>query len=107
MPSKKKAVAPAANTAPLPQIPKEVLDQFVKGPMTADAVNAASAAFKKALIERALGAEMSHHLGYSLDAFKPSEAANHRNGKSAKTVLTYDGPLSIEVPCDRQASFEP
>ena len=107
MPSKKKAAAPAANTAALPQIPKELLDQFVKGPMTAEAVNAASAAFKKALIERALGAEMSHHLGYSLGAAKPSEAANHRNGNSAKTVLTDDGPLRIEVPRDRQASFEP
>ena len=107
MPSEKKAAAPAANTAALPQIPKELLDKFVKGPMTAEVVNAASTAFKKALIERALGAEMSHHLGYSLGAAKPSEAANHRNGKSAKTVLTDDGPLCIEVARDRQASFEP
>ncbi|MGB6101118.1 MAG: hypothetical protein WBG44_09615, partial [Comamonas sp.] len=44
--------------------PKELIDQFVSGPMTSDAVNAATVAFKKALIERALGAEMSHHLGY-------------------------------------------
>ena len=59
MPSKKKA-APE-----LPTIPKELIDQFVKGPMTPEAVQAASMAFKKALIERALGAELSHHLGYA------------------------------------------
>ena len=47
----------------LPSIPKELIDHFVSGPMSAEAVNAASIAFKKALIERALGAELSHHLG--------------------------------------------
>ena len=41
------------------------------GPMSAEAVQDASAAFKKALIERALGAEMSHHLGYPAGAPKP------------------------------------
>ena len=56
--SKKKWVAPE-----LPSIPKELIDQFVSGPMTAEAVNAASMAFKKALIERALGADLSHPLG--------------------------------------------
>ena len=59
MPSKKK-VAGVAKTA-LPSIPKELIDQFVSGPMTAEAVNAASMAFKKALIERALGAELGLH----------------------------------------------
>ena len=91
----------------LPTIPKELIDQFVSGPMSAQAVNAASMAFKKALIERALGAELSHHLGYAPGTNKPSEASNHRNGASAKTVLTEDGPLRIEVPRDRAGSFEP
>ena len=45
-----KKAAPAV----LPSIPQELIDQFVSGPMTADAVNAATMAFKKALIERAL-----------------------------------------------------
>ena len=48
-----------AADAALPKIPAELLDQIVKGPMSADAVNAASKAFKKALIERCLGAELS------------------------------------------------
>jgi putative transposase len=56
--------------AALPTIPKEIIDQFVSGPMTAEAVNAASMAFKKAFIERALGAELSHHLGYPPGAAK-------------------------------------
>jgi transposase-like protein len=75
--------------------------------MSAQAVNAASMAFKKALIERALGAELSHHLGYRPGSAKPEDANNHRNGASGKTVLTEDGPLRIEVPRDRDGSFEP
>ena len=99
--SKKKLVAA------LPSIPKEMIDQFVSGPMSAEAVNAATMAFKKALIERALGAELSHHLGYPPGAEKPSEVGNHRNGATGKTVLTEDGPLRIDIPRDRQGSFEP
>ena len=38
---------------------------------------------------------------------KSEESANHRNGVSAKTVLTDDGPLRVEVPRDRDGSFEP
>ena len=38
---------------------------------------------------------------------KPESAANHRNGKNAKTVLTGEGPVRIEVPRDRDGSFEP
>src|SRR5215210_2233420 len=97
----------AAQAAVLPTIPPELIDQLVKGPMTAEAVEDASRAFKKALIERALGAEMSHHLGYAAGADKPAMATNHRNGKSAKTVLTDDGPVRIEVPRDRAGEFEP
>ena len=97
----------AAHSRVLPKIPPELLDQLVKGPMTAEAVQDASQAFKKALIERALGAEMSHHLGYALGSEKPEAASNHRNGNSGKTLLTDDGPLRIEVPRDREGEFEP
>ena len=97
----------ATAAATLPQIPAELLDQLVTGPMTPGAIEDVMRGFKKALIERALGAEMSHHLGYSPGAAKPSEATNHRNGKSGKTVLTGDAALRIEVPRDREGSFEP
>ena len=91
----------------LPPIPKERIDQFVNGPMSAEAVNAASMAFEKALIERARGAELTHHLGYASGADKPVEGKNHRNGASAKTVLTEDGPLRIESHATAQAAFNP
>jgi transposase-like protein len=104
MPRKPKATSDASN---LPKIPAELIDQFVKGPMTADAVQAASMAFKKALIERALGAELGHHLGYPNGGERPSESSNQRNGKSGKTVLTEDGPLRVDIPRDRNGSFTP
>jgi putative transposase len=107
MPSRKTTKAAQAAAAAMPSIPKELIDQFVTGPMSAEAVNAASMAFKKALIERALGAELSHHLGYAPGAARPENAGNHRNGASGKTVLTEDGPVRVEVPRDREGSFEP
>jgi putative transposase len=93
--------------AVLPSIPKEFIDEMVSGPMDAEAIDAASMAFKKALIERALSAELSHHLGYPPGADKPDDLGNHRNGRSGKTILTKDGPLKIDVPRDRAGSFEP
>jgi putative transposase len=90
-----------------PAIPRELIDQFVTGPMTAESVEAVMRQFKKAIIERALGAEMTHHLGYASGDEKPEGVANHRNGSSGKTVLTDDGPLRIDVPRDRKGAFEP
>ena len=97
----------ATGAAMLPQIPSALLDQRVTGPMTPGAIEDVMRGFKKALIERALGAEMSRHLGYSPGAAKPSEVTNHRNGHSGKTVLTGDAALRIDVPRDREGSFEP
>jgi len=94
--------------APLAPVPAEILDQFVhQGPLTPEELDAAVRRFKKAIIERALGAELTHHLGYAPGTGKPDDATNHRNGTSGKTVLTDDGPLPIEVPRDRDGSFEP
>ncbi|KAF1034002.1 MAG: hypothetical protein GAK33_05843 [Burkholderia lata] len=98
---------PKAKPAELPAIPAQLLEQFGNGPMTAGAINAATLALKKALIERALGGEMSHHLGYPPGAVKPATVTNQRNGTGAKTVLTEDVPIRIEVPRDRDGSFEP
>ncbi|TDV19273.1 mutator family transposase [Paraburkholderia caballeronis] len=98
---------PKTQPVDLPAIPAELLEQFGSGPMTAEAINAATMALKKALIERGLGGEMNHHLGYARRAAKPANTANQRNGKGAKTVLTEDGPMRIEVPRDRDGSFEP
>jgi len=105
MPMRVKA-ATAAKTA-LPRIPAELLDQFVTGPMTQDGIEEVMRGFKKAVIGLALGAEMSHHLGYAPGADKPAQATNQRNGKSSKTVLTGDAALRIDIPRDRSGLFEP
>src|SRR6187455_440571 len=86
----------------------EILDEFVRqGPLTPEELDATVRRFKKAVIERALGGELAHHLGYPTGGVKPDDTTNHRNGTSEKTVLTDDGPLTIDVPRDRESSFEP
>ncbi len=109
MPSKTKLrnAAIAERSAALPKIAPELLDQIAQGATTAEAIQDVTMALKKALIERALGGELSHHLGYPPGGDKPAQAGNHRNGSTGKTVLTEDGPLRIEVPRDREGSFEP
>lgn len=62
---------------------------------------------KKALLERALGAELSAHLGYERGDPAGRGTGNSRNGYSAKSVLSEDGEIDLAVPRDRQGSFEP
>src|SRR5829696_667920 len=105
MPRKRKSTPPDAALAP---VPAEILDQFVgQGPLSHDELDAAVRRFKKAIIERALGGELTHHLGYPSGGSKPEDTSNHRNGTSEKTVLTDDGPLTIDIPRDRESTFEP
>ena len=105
MPSRAKKVDRAV--ARQPSIPKELIAQFVTGPMTGEAINAAGIAFKQALIEASLNAELTHHLGYPPGADRPASTTNQRNGVTAKTVLSGDGRVRIETPRDRDGSFEP
>ena len=85
----------------------ELMDQLVKAPIDALQFESLVSQFKKALIERALGAELSAHLGYAPNEAKPADGANHRNDASAKTVLSDTGAMRIAVPRDRLGSFEP
>jgi putative transposase len=105
MPRKTKA-APAAEAA-TPQIPAELLEQLIPGPVTPAEFEDIFQRFKKAFMERALGAEMTQHLGYKAGEAKPEGTTNHRNGKGRKSVLTDSGEVTIEVPRDRHGSFEP
>ncbi|MBN3783708.1 IS256 family transposase [Burkholderia sp. Ac-20345] len=108
MKKKRQTVArQAAARGPLPELPKELLDQLVKGPMTPAEVQDLMLAFNKAIIERAMGAEMNLHLGYPSGQPKPAGQANERNGASGKTVITDRGPVRVDVPRDRDGSFEP
>jgi putative transposase len=88
-----------------PSIPDAVLDQLLAGGDAKDAFGRDGLidALKKALAERALNAEMDHHLATG----EPDGSANSRNGFGAKTVLTDTGPLELQIPRDRLASFDP
>jgi putative transposase len=100
--------APAATPAKAPfQISKDVLEQLIPRPMSPEGVEALFQQLKKALLERALNAEMTHHLGYAKGEAPPDNSTNHRNGTSAKTVLTDEGPLDLAIPRDRAGQFEP
>jgi len=61
---------------------------------------------KRRIVERALAGELTHHLGYPAGE-KPMEVENQRNGYSSKKLLGEDGTMEIEVPRDREGSFEP
>ena len=102
-----KAKRVARDVAKLPSMPKELVAHFLTGPMTGEAIETAGVAFKKALIEAALSAELDHHLGYAPGAERPEAVTNQRNGSTGKTVLTGAGKVRIETPRDRDGSFEP
>lgn len=106
MPRNSKTAA-ASGKAALPQLTKQMLEELIPGPVTKEQFEDIFQNFKKAFIERALNAEMSHHLGYGAGQDKPEGATNHRNGSSAKTVITDSGPVRIEVPREREGTFEP
>src|SRR5512145_327430 len=86
-----------------PRIPDALLDQLLAGadPKTAFDPNGLLDGLKKALAERVLNAEMDHHL----DGEEGS--SNSRNGYGRKTVVTDTGKIELEVPRDRQSSFDP
>ena len=86
-----------------PRIPDAILDQLLAGadPKAAFDPNGLLDGLKKALAERALNAEMDHHLAGD------GGADNSRNGYGKKTVLTETGKVELEVPRDRRATFDP
>jgi putative transposase len=85
-----------------PRIPDAILDQLLAGAdaKTAFDANGLLDELKKALAERALNAEMEHHLA-------ADESGNSRNGYGRKTVITESGKLALEIPRDRQSTFDP
>ena len=85
-----------------PHIPDMILDQLLAGADTKTAFEADGLLdrLKKALAERALNAEMDHHLA-------SEEAGNSRNGYGRKTGTTETGRIELAIPRDRQATFDP
>lgn len=86
---------------------KQLLKEHVKQQKTTAGIsNFLQEIFREA-VQEMLKAEMDNHLGYEKHAPEASEYTNSRNGKSTKKVRSKSGEVSIEVPRDREGSFEP
>ena len=91
-------------------ITSEVLDELLKEYKTPEDMlgnNGLLQQLTKALVERALEGEMTHHLGYERHDGAGDKSGNSRNGKSKKTITGKRGSVEIEVPRDRASEFEP
>jgi transposase-like protein len=91
-------------------ITPEILKELLKGYEKPDDLMGKDGILKqltKALLETAMAAELTSHLGYEKGDRGGKKASNHRNGSSKKTLIGEDGPLEIEVPRDREGTFEP
>jgi len=85
------------------------LDELLAGKSTAEIIGPSGLLkqFTKALLERAMQAELTHHLGYEKHEPEGRGSGNSRNGQSRKTVQGDFGSVEIAVPRDRNGSFEP
>ena len=92
------------------KIRRELLDELLAGYSKPEDLTGPEGLLKQltgALVERALEAELSDHLGYDQHAVEGRGSGNSRNGSGAKTLQTEQGPVPIEVPRDRNGTFEP
>ena len=91
-------------------IDNELIDNLLKGykkPEDLIGENGLLRQLTKRLLERALGAELTEHVGYEKHEAAGDGSGNSRNGTSAKTIKGTFGTLPIEVPRDRNGTFEP
>jgi transposase-like protein len=88
---------------------ESALDELLTGKTTEEIVGPGGLLkqLTKVLIERAMNAEMSHHLGYEKHAPEGRGSGNNRNGRSRKKVQGDFGAVELEVPRDRNGTFEP
>jgi putative transposase len=92
------------------QLSDEVIDQLLAGARSEEEIvgpGGVLAQLTKRLVERALRAELTEHLGYEHHQEPPGGVGNTRNGTTAKKLATEHGPLEIKTPRDRKGSFEP
>ena len=88
----------------------EVIEELLRGYRSPEDLLGEEGLFKelkKRLLERALGAELTEHLGYEKGDPAGRGSGNSRNGYSNKIVIGDDGPIELAVPRDRNSSFEP
>ena len=91
-------------------IRKEVLDELIgelKNPEEFYGKGGLIETLTKAITERVLEGELTHHLGYPKNSPAGNNSGNSRNGKTNKTVKGKNGDLDLEIPRDRNSSFEP
>ena len=91
-------------------VPKELIDSLLAGykkPEDLIGENGLLKQLTKLLVEKALDAEMTEHLGHDKNHPTQNSFGNARNGKSKKTLKGEFGELPIDIPRDRQGSFEP
>ena len=112
-PKTKKSVADTTGTSAkgaTVELPKELIDQLLAAAGGGAGLTGPDGLLKKltaALVNRALDAEMSEHLGYDSGERPPPEQGNRRNGRRTKQLRTERGGIAVEVPRDRAGTFEP
>ena len=92
------------------EIKDELIDELIKGYQSPEEILGENGLLKqltKAVLERCLQGEMTHHLGYGKHDSKGKNSGNSRNGSSRKTVTGDQGEIPLKIPRDRQGNFEP
>ena len=92
------------------RIPDELIDQLLAGYEKPEDLTSETGILKHStarLIERAMEAEMTNHLGYEKHSPEGRGVPNSRNGTRPKTLTTDQGELEIDVPRNREGTFEP
>jgi len=92
------------------RISDEVIDELLAGASSEEEIAGKGgilAQLTKRLVERAMDAELTEHVGYEPHCEPPGGGANQRNGTSPKTLITEHGKVPIEAARDRDSSFEP
>jgi putative transposase len=91
-------------------IPSELLDELLKGYSKPEDLTGPDGLLKQltaALVNRAMNAELDQHLGYGKGETPPEGQENRRNGRGSKVLRTHQGEVEVEVPRDRNGTFEP
>jgi len=100
----------ATEEAKGPKIRPELIDELLKdykGPEDLTGPDGLLKELTRALVSRAMGAELTHHLGYEPGKLPPAGQTNRRNGIGHKRLRTDFGKVVVDVPRDRDGTFEP
>jgi hypothetical protein len=92
------------------EVSDEVLDALLAGARTAEEIagpDGLLGQLTRRLLNRALEAELTEHLGYESGQAPPGGSGNARNGRPGKTILTDQGPLRVRSARDRKGTFAP